>query len=86
MRADSPMVVECDTCPVRDIRCDDCMVTALRSLPVVPLLRLADGALPLDPAEERAVARFVAAGLVSSDEAMTVTARQEPWSGVAAVG
>lgn len=86
MRADSPMVVECDTCPVRHVRCDDCIVTALRSLPVVPLLRLADGELPLDPSEERAVARFVAAGLVLPDEAHTVTARREPWSGVAAVG
>jgi hypothetical protein len=86
VRADTPMVVECDTCPVRHVRCDDCMVTALRSLPVVPLLRLADGEMPLDPAEERAVARLVAAGLVSPDEAMTVTARHEPWSGVAAVG
>ena len=86
MRTDSPMVVECDTCPVRHVRCDDCLVTALQSLPVVPLLRLADGELPLQPAEERAVARFVAAGLVSPVEAATATARREPWSRAAAVG
>ncbi len=86
MRAETPMVVECDTCPVRHVRCDDCMVTALRALPVVPLLRLADGDLDLDLAEQRAVARFVAAGLVSADEAAVATARREPWSGVAAVG
>lgn len=86
MRTDTPMVVECDTCPVRHVRCDDCLVTALRSLPVVPLLRLAENELPLDACEERAVARFVAAGLVSPAEAGTVTARREPWAGVAAVG
>ena len=86
MRFEKPMVVDCDTCPVRHVRCDDCLVTALRSLPVVSQLRLADGELVLDVAEQRAVARFVAAGLVSDDEAATVTARREPWTGVASVG
>ncbi len=89
MRSEKPMVVDCDTCPVRHVRCDDCLVTALQSLPVVPLLpllRLADGELVLDAAEQRAVARFVAAGLVSADEAASVTARREPWTGVAATG
>ncbi len=86
MRTTKPMVVDCDTCPVRHIRCDDCLVTAFASLPVVPLLRLAEGELPLDADEYRAVARFVAAGLVSADDAAAVTARREPWPGVAAVG
>ncbi len=86
MRADSPMVVECDTCPVRHVRCDDCLVTALQSLPIVPLLRLAPGELVPDAAERRAVARFVAAGLVSAEEAATVTVQRESWTGVAAVG
>ena len=86
MRTTKPMVVDCDTCPVRHVRCDDCLVTAFQSIPVVPLLRLAEGDLPLDAAERRAVGRFVAAGLVSADQADLVTARREPWSGVAAVG
>ncbi len=86
MRTTKPMVVECDTCPVRHVRCDDCLVTALQSLPVVPLLRLADGELPLDAAERRAVSRFVAAGLVAPEQAAGVTAQRESWSGVAAVG
>ena len=34
MRVESPMVVDCDTCPVRGVRCDDCVVTALGHLPV----------------------------------------------------
>ena len=86
MRTTKPMVVDCDTCPVRHVRCDDCLVTAFQSLPVVPLLRHAEGELPLEAAERRAVDRFVAAGLVSVDHAADVTARREPWSGVAAVG
>ena len=86
MKTTKPMVVDCDTCPVRHVRCDDCLVTAFASLPVVPLLRLAEGELPLDVAEHRAVSRFVAAGLVSAEHAAGVTAQREPWSRVAAVG
>ena len=77
MRADNPMVVDCDRCPVRGTRCDDCVVTALASLPVVVL---SDGELPLDAAEQRAVDRFVAAGLVTAEVAGALVARREPWS------
>jgi hypothetical protein len=77
MRVESPMVVDCDTCPVRGVRCDDCVVTALR---LVPVHLLTDGELPLDRAERRAVGRFVAAGLVTAEEANTLVARREPWS------
>ena len=61
MRVENPMVMDCDTCPVRGLRCDDCVVTALGHLPVRS--SSADGELPLDAAEQRAVDRFVAAGL-----------------------
>ena len=37
MRVENPMVMDCDTCPVRGLRCDDCVVTALGHLPVVVL-------------------------------------------------
>ena len=29
------MLVDCQTCPVRDVHCADCMVTALSGLPIV---------------------------------------------------
>jgi hypothetical protein len=77
MRVENPMVVDCDTCPVRGTRCDDCVVTALGHLPVVVL---GDGELPLDAAERRAVDRFVAAGVVTADTAGMLVARREPWS------
>jgi hypothetical protein len=76
MRADNPMVVDCDRCPVRGTRCDDCVVTALGSLPV---LVLSDGELPLDAAERRAVDGFLAAGLLSAEVAGTLVARREPF-------
>ncbi len=50
------MVIDCQSCPVREIRCDDCMVTALGSgRPLeVPLLGIRAlipaSALPLDSA------------------------------------
>ena len=77
MRVENPMIVDCDTCPVRGVRCDDCVVTALGHFPVVVL---SEGELPLDATERRAVDRFVAAGLVSAEVAGTVVARREPWS------
>lgn len=77
MRVENPMVMDCDTCPVRGVRCDDCVVTALGHLPVVVL---SDGEQPLDAAEQRAVERFVAAGLVTAEVAGTLVARREPWS------
>lgn len=82
-----PMTVDCDSCPVRDLRCDDCLVTALRGMPVT--LPLGDGELELDLAERRTVARLVALGLVAGDHglgALGAVARCEPWTGVRAVG
>jgi hypothetical protein len=34
------MLVDCQTCPVRDVHCADCMVTALTAIPLRP------GAIP----------------------------------------
>jgi hypothetical protein len=83
MRPQAPMVVDCETCPVRHVRCDDCLVTALEAL---PFGGLEEGQLPLDSAERRAVGRLVAAGLVSAEQAATVTARREAWPPARAVG
>ncbi|HET7801747.1 MAG TPA: hypothetical protein VFL38_15090 [Humibacillus xanthopallidus] len=41
------MLVDCNTCPVRHVRCADCMVTALTALPLAPRPVLAEaGAAP----------------------------------------
>lgn len=81
------MTVDCDSCPVRDLRCADCLVTALRGMPVV--VSLGDGELELDLAEQRTVARLVSLGLVAGDHALGASgavARREPWTGVRAAG
>ncbi len=61
------MLIDCQTCPVRDVHCADCMVAALTAIPVgapeVP------PGLPLDRLERRAVSILLGAGLVSHETA-----------------
>jgi hypothetical protein len=78
------MLVDCQTCPVRDVHCADCMVTALNEIPLRSAASRRDvergGALtaPLDRAERRAVSAFLAAGLVSTGTANAARAELEP--------
>lgn len=82
------MIVDCMMCPVRGQRCDDCVVTVLRSRAPD------DGAsgsaeLHLDAAEKKVVSMFVGAGLVSARTVSTLHARREslqPWGIVREVG
>lgn len=75
------MLVDCQACPVRDVHCADCMVTALTRIPMPTLRpveeRAASDTLALDPAERRAMAVLVAAGLVDRAEAEHASARVE---------
>jgi hypothetical protein len=78
------MLVDCQTCPVREVRCADCMVTALgpapgdhgRHLSIEPAGE-APG-LPLDRAERRAVSVLLGAGLVSAEVAHAARAVRDP--------
>jgi hypothetical protein len=75
------MLVDCQTCPVRDVHCADCMVTALTAAPLRSGARTfgaehadhsgrpvtaAPTTATLDRAERRAVSAFLAAGLVTA--------------------
>jgi hypothetical protein len=66
------VIIDCQTCPVRELHCADCMVPAL--------LAPETGELGLDAAERNAVTRFVEAGLLSASEAAGLHARREPWA------
>ena len=72
------VIIDCTSCPVRELHCGDCMVTAL--------LAPATADLPLDAAERAAVTLFVASGLVTPQEATGLRARREPWVAARAVG
>jgi hypothetical protein len=65
------VIIDCQSCPVRDLHCSDCMVTTL--------LMPSSDELPLDGPERAAVARFVEAGLLSALEATSVQAQRQPW-------
>lgn len=72
------MIIECEGCPVRGTRCEDCMVTALLT-PLSP-------EIPLDGAERSAASRFVSAGLLAPDAVAALRARPEPLRSRRAVG
>jgi hypothetical protein len=80
------MLVDCESCPVREHHCADCMVTALTRIPI-PGLRAVDDpvapddSVPLDPAERRAASVLLAAGLVNRQEADRARAQLEPAAG-----
>ena len=78
------MIVDCMTCPVRERRCEDCVVTTLMTL-----MTPGSTEFPLDPAESAAVSVFVGAGLVSAASALRLHARREPldhWESARAAG
>ena len=79
------MIMDCETCPVRGRRCDDCAVMALFA-PASFETFLDAAEVPLDAAENRAVALFVGAGLVSVETAAGLRARREPWGAIRAAG
>ncbi|GAA2038745.1 hypothetical protein GCM10009740_33970 [Terrabacter terrae] len=85
------MLVDCQTCPVRDVHCADCMVTALTAIPLRPGAEVpgpdqprgdASGlgtvTAPLDRAERRAVSALLAAGLVTTATANAARAELAP--------
>jgi hypothetical protein len=77
MTSDTVMAVECRTCPVRELRCDECMVPVLLSLTDLS----ARSETALDTEERAAVTRLVRAGLVDPETAASVRATVEPLAG-----
>ena len=70
------MLIDCQTCPVRDVHCADCMVTALADIPVSAPASATRG-LPLDRAELRAVSVLLTAGLVTPEAAHAALAQPD---------
>ena len=75
------LTILCARCPVRDIQCGDCMVTAL----INPASMGLDSDLPLDLDERAAVTACVRAGLITAEFAATVRSQRVPFDiGIAA--
>ena len=76
------LTILCSRCPVRDLHCGDCMVTAM----VDPAAMGLGSDLPLDVDERAAVTACVRAGLVSAEVAATVRSQRVPFDIGRAVG
>jgi hypothetical protein len=72
------LVIDCATCPARELHCADCMVTALGRLP--------EPGVPLDVDERTVVTTLVRAGMLSAEAAATVRARRVPGERVGTEG
>ncbi len=79
---DLALMVECRTCPVRELHCGDCMVPVL--LDLTAHAPPSDHAL--DAEERAAVTRLVGAGLVDADFASRVRARLDSGHGGRSAG
>jgi len=62
------LVIDCATCPGRELHCADCMVTTLSALP--------EPGTTLDPDERAVVTALVRAGLLSAEQAASARARR----------
>ncbi len=82
MTRSTVMAVECRTCPVRELHCDDCMVPVLLSLSEAPGRR----GSALDAEERAAVTRLVRAGLVDAETAARARATLGAPDGAGEVG
>ncbi|WP_404383275.1 hypothetical protein LL946_18295 [Knoellia locipacati] len=76
------LTIVCSRCPVRDLHCGDCMVTALLDPQSMGL----GSDLPLDTDERAAVTACVRAGLVTAESAATVRSQRVPFALGRAVG
>lgn len=76
------LTILCARCPVRDIACGDCMVTAL----IDPASMGLGSDLPLDLDERAAVTACVRAGLITAEAAVDVRSQRVPFDIGSAVG
>lgn len=88
------LLIDCQSCPVRDVACGECMVTAMAEyarenpspeLPDAKPQTVAEG-LALDRREQRAVDLLAELGMVTQQTAMTAVAQRERWGAYRDVG
>lgn len=76
------LTIACSRCPVRELHCGDCTVTAL----IDPESMGLGSDLPLDADERAAVTACVRAGLITAESAATVRSKRVPFDVGRAVG
>jgi hypothetical protein len=75
------MLIDCDTCAVRDVHCHDCVVSVFLTLPRVA--EQPPGAVELDETEHDALGTLMAAGLVPPLRLVALPAPADPERGIA---
>lgn len=70
------MHIDCESCPVRDRHCADCMVTVLLEMPA-PRIEQDELGLVLDDRERRGVRALFSVGLISEAELHNARAVRE---------
>jgi hypothetical protein len=79
------MLIDCDTCAVRDVHCHDCVVSVFLTLPHA--IEQAPGpscsAVELDETEQDALGSLMAAGLVPPLRLVALSAPADPERGIA---
>ncbi len=70
------MHIDCESCPVRDRHCADCMVTVLLEMPA-PRIEQDELGLVLDDRERRGVKALFSVGLISEAEMRNARAVRE---------
>ena len=71
------MIIDCDTCAVRNVHCHDCVVSAFLDLP------RARPPLEFDAGERDALGSLVAAGLVPPLRLVALSAPEDADRGIA---
>jgi hypothetical protein len=72
------MLIDCDTCAARNLRCDDCVISVFLTLP-----RAAERPVELDDSEQDALGALMAAGLVPPLRLVALDGPPDPERGIA---
>jgi hypothetical protein len=75
------MLIDCDTCAVRDVHCHDCVVSVFLTLPRTS--EHPPTAVELDATEQDALGSLMAAGLVPPLRLVALPAPADPERGIA---
>jgi hypothetical protein len=74
------MLIDCDTCAVRDVHCSDCVVSVFLTLPRVAH---PPPAVELDDPEQDAIGALITAGLVPPLRLVALPSPADPNRGIA---
>jgi hypothetical protein len=84
-RVETDMLIDCDTCAVRNVHCHDCVVSVFLALPRAGEIAAPGpaAAVELDDSETDAIGTLMAAGLVPPLRLVALSSPADPHRGIA---